>query len=294
MNCWLIEPLNPHEVVRPVYSTHFKQLRRDACTRSCPDLRHDILFPRRICSPRGEEIVKTFFILFFGITLLTSCRPNNNITQDELVRRTQELFDSVATGDQTPWKKYYAEDCMYFDEKGRSMNKSALIADVTPLPAGYSGSIKVVKPQSHIEGGVAILSYDTDEKETIYGQDLTARYHATDTWMRRNGQWQIVASQVLRYYEDPVPGKADIAKFADYVGTYELAPANTLTISTDGKLLFRQRGDRPKETLIPEAADIFFRKGVEGRLLFRHADNGKVDALIDRRNNEDVVWKKIS
>ena len=234
------------------------------------------------------------FILSFGLTVSTSCKPNNNITQDELVRRTQELFDSVATGNQAPWKKYFADDGMYSDEKGRNMNKTALVADVTPLPTGYSGSIKVVKPQSHIEGDVAILSYDTDEKETIFGQQLTARYHATDTWLRRNGQWQIAASQVLRYYEDPAPGKADTARFADCVGTYELAPANTLTISTDGKLLYRQRGDRPKETLIPEASDIFFRKGVEGRLLFRHADNGKVEALIDRRNNEDVVWKKIN
>jgi len=31
---------------------------------------------------------------------------------------------------------------------------------------------------------------------------------------------------------------------------------------------------------------------VEGRVLFRYADNGKVDALIDRRNNEDIVWRK--
>jgi hypothetical protein len=35
------------------------------------------------------------------------------------------------------------------------------------------------------------------------------------------------------------------------------------------------------------------RKPIEGRILFRHADDGKVDALIDRRNNEDVIWKKV-
>jgi hypothetical protein len=236
-------------------------------------------------------------IAFLGIGLtalaLTSCTPKNDITQDELVRRSQELFDSVARGDQTPWKKYFADDCMYFDEKGRNMNKAALVADVTPLPAGYSGSIKMGKAQSHIEGDVAVLSYDLDETETIYGQHMTARYHATDTWIRRNGQWQIIAGQVLRYYEDPAPGKVNAAKFADYVGTYELAPGNTLMISTEGEVLYRQRGDRPKDLLIPEATGIFFRKGVEGRILFRQADNGKVDALIDRRNNEDVVWKRV-
>jgi len=237
-------------------------------------------------------------ILLFAIGLmlltLTSCMSKSDITQDELVRRAQQLADSVAVGDQNPWKKYFADDCLFFDEKGRNMNKAALVADITPLPTGYSGSVKIANAKSHIERHIAILSYDEDEKETIFGQEMTARYHETDTWMRRNGQWQIIASQVLRYYEDPAPGKADTAKFAEYVGTYGLAPGNTLTVSTDGKLLYRQRGNRPKDLLIPEATDIFFRKGVEGRILFHHVDSGKVDALIDRRNNEDVVWKKIN
>ena len=217
----------------------------------------------------------------------------HGITQEELVRRTQELVDAVAVGDQIPWKKHFADDCMFFDEKGRSMNKLALLADLSPMPKGYSGSIAIINAKSHIEGDVAILSYDLDEKESIFGQNLTARYHETDTWMRRNGSWQIVAGQVLRYYEDPAPGKVEASKSAEYVGTYELAPGVVLTVSTDGGRLYRQRGDGPKEQLIPEATDVFFSKGVEGRILFHYAGSGKVDTLIDRRNNEDVVWRKV-
>jgi hypothetical protein len=245
--------------------------------------------------PIGVCLVSVFGFLAIALTLfpLAACKAKNDITQDELVRRSQALVDSVAAGDQTPWKKYFAEDAMFFDERGENMNKTALVTGITPLPAGHSGTIKVGKSQSHIERNVAILSYDLDETEIIYGQIEKARYHETDTWMRRNGQWQIIASQVLRYYEDPAPGKVDSAKFKEYVGTYELAPGDRLTISTDGQELYRQRGDQPKGSLIPEATDIFFRKNVEGRILFRHADQGKVDALIDRRNNEDVIWKRV-
>jgi hypothetical protein len=224
------------------------------------------------------------------------CMPEKttSITQAELERRTQELFDSVAGGDQTPWKKYFASDALYFDEKGRSMDKNALVADVSPLPAGYSGSIKIVNPQSRLIGNTAILSYDMDETETVFGQKMTARYHETDTWLQRDGQWQIVAGQVLRYYEDPAPGHADVKKFPEYSGTYELAPGNTLTVSSDGTDLYEQKLAKPKQLLIPEAGDIFFRKGVEGRWLFRRGEDGKVDAVIDRRNNEDILWKKIT
>ena len=216
------------------------------------------------------------------------------ITQEELVRRTQEMFDAVAVGNQEPWKKYIAGDVLYFDEKGRNMNKQQLVADITPLPKGYSGTIKMAKAQSHIEGDVAILSYDLDETETIYGQNMTARYHGTDTWMRRNGSWQIVASQQLRYYEDPAPGTSDPKRMADCIGIYELVPGITMAVTLEENRLYAKRSDRgAKDELIPETTDIYFRKGVEGRRLFRRDSAGRVDALIDRRNNEDVVWKRI-
>lgn len=215
------------------------------------------------------------------------------ISQDELVRRTQELFDSIAPGNQEPFKKYFAEDAMFFDEKGRNMDKAALVKDIQPMPKGYAGTIKLVMPKSHIEGTVAIMSYDLDETETIFGQNMTARYHETDTWIRRGGKWQIVAGQVLRYYEDPAAGKADTSKFPSYAGTYKLGPERTMTITTENGHLYATRNGRPREELIPEASDIFFRKGVEGRTLFGHSDDGKAIALIDRRNNEDVVWTKM-
>src|SRR5215468_9181745 len=219
------------------------------------------------------------------------CAADVPITQDELVRRTQELYDSLVSGDQGPWKKHFADDCMFADEKGRFFDKPKLIADITPLPAGYSGTIKIEKVQSRIIGDTAVLSYDANEIETIFGQNLKARYHVTDTWLQRNGNWQIIASQAHRYYEDPAVGKADPKKFPDYMGTYELAPGQTRSVIAEGDKLFIERNGK-KEQLLPETSELFFRKGVEGRILFRYAANGKVDALIDRRNNEDVIWKK--
>jgi hypothetical protein len=219
------------------------------------------------------------------------CAADVPITQDELVRRTQELCDAVVSGNQAPWQKYFADDCIFANEKGRLFDKPKLIADITPLPAGYSGTIKVENVQSRVIGNTAILSYDADETETIFGQNLKARYHITDTWLQRNGNWQIIASQAHRYYEDPAVGKTDTKKFPDFIGTYELATGQTRSVIAEGQKLFIERKGK-KEQLLPETSDLFFRKGIEGRILFRYATNGKVDALIDRRNNEDVIWRK--
>lgn len=216
-----------------------------------------------------------------------------SITQDELVSRTQELMDAVAPGNQEPWKKYFADDATYFDEKGRAMDKAALVKDVTPMPEGYSGTIGVKNAKSHIFPDTAILSYDLDETETVHGQHMTARYHGTDTWIRRNGKWQIVAGQMLRYYEDPASGILDAAKIKQFLGTYQLSAGTARDVTFDGKDVFMQRTGRDKELLISEGSDVFFRKGVEGRIVFRRGVAGAPDVLIDRRNNEDIVWKRV-
>ncbi len=80
--------------------------------------------------------VVTHFAILTVLTALTACTSAKDapITQEELVRNTQEMCDSVAAGDQAPWKKYFADDSMYFDEKGRSMDKTTLVKDIPPCP----------------------------------------------------------------------------------------------------------------------------------------------------------------
>jgi Domain of unknown function (DUF4440) len=248
----------------------------------------------KLSSMNNRTLILVFPLMLFVFKPVESiCADPAAITQEELVRRTQELFDAVVPGNKEPWQKYFADDCIFADEKGRNLNKTQLVADIAPLPKGYSGTIKIAKPQSIIHGETAILSYDLDETETIFGQKLTARYHVTDTWLVRNGVWQIASSQAMRYYEDPAVARIDPKKFADFSGTYELAPGQTRRVFSEGENLFVERNGK-REQLLPEGSEIFFRKGIEGRILFRYADNGEVDALIDRRNNEDVIWRRMN
>jgi hypothetical protein len=50
----------------------------------------------------------------FAATIV--CAADIPITQDELLRRTQELYDAVVSGNRVPWKKYFADDCIFADE----------------------------------------------------------------------------------------------------------------------------------------------------------------------------------
>ena len=236
-----------------------------------------------------------FCFAWLGLSLAAQALPPEppTITETELVHRTQQLYDAVVPGNQTPWKAFYAEDAMVYDEKGRAMDKKALLADLDPMPVGYSGTIKVVHPHAIFAPGVAVLAYECEETETIFGQDLHARYHSVDTWLYRNGAWQIAASQTMRFYEDPAVGRADPTHLDEFTGSYELSSGNRRTVTRQGDELFLERDGGAKVKLRPESGDLFFRAGVEGRILFHRDAAGKVDALYDRRNNEDVVWKRL-
>jgi hypothetical protein len=240
-----------------------------------------------------HRAIPCFCLAFATAIPAMPAAPPASIDQTELIRRTQQLYDALPSGDRGPWTSYYADDAMAYDEKGRAMNKQALLNDVEPMPAGYSGVIKVVHPHTTFAPGVAVLAYECEETETIFGQELHARYHTVDTWLYRQGKWQIATSQTMRYYEDPAVGSTDIAHMDDFVGVYELASGNRRTVTRVGDEIYLQRGNAAKVKLLPESGDLFFRVGVEGRILFHRNSSSKVDALYDRRNNEDVVWRKL-
>src|SRR6267154_6357116 len=87
------------------------------------------------------KLLAIFLVLCCGSNVVSPAERDAAVTENELVRRTQELYDAVVPGNQAPWKKYFADDCIFADEKGRTMDKRKLVADITPMPAGYSGAI---------------------------------------------------------------------------------------------------------------------------------------------------------
>jgi hypothetical protein len=65
-------------------------------------------------------------------------------------------------------------------------------------------------------------------------------------------------------------------------------------VERDGVRLFGKRAGGPREELLPLGADCFFRSGARwGERLFRCDAGGRVDAMLDRRDNNDLVWQRV-
>jgi hypothetical protein len=90
------------------------------------------------------------------------------------------------------------------------------------------------------------------------------------------------------------PAVIDLKSLDSYVGQYELGPEVTYAITLEGDKLFGQRTSRAKEELLPLCVDVFYRKGAwRGEKVFQRDAQGRVIAMFDRRENNDLVWKKI-
>jgi Domain of unknown function (DUF4440)/Domain of unknown function (DUF3471) len=243
---------------------------------------------------------RLFIILavFFGLpSVQTGAATQNSpdATVEKLKRATQELLDAIAPGDAAVWRKYLADGCLYTDEEGNVKTKEDLLNELKPLPKGYIGSIKMGEPKVFIHDHVIVMSHRDREELELYGQTLITWFHSTDTWVRqKDGQWKLGAVQVMAIPNERKPMAVSPKILDDYVGQYQLASDVTYTITREGDKLFGQRTGRAKEELLPLYADTFYRKGVwRGEKMFERDGKGKVIRMLDRRENNDLVWQKV-
>jgi hypothetical protein len=221
--------------------------------------------------------------------------PRNQAPSAEsfLKRASQQLLDAVARGDTVVWSRYLDPSCLYTDEEGGTATKAELLSQLRPLPKGYRGTIRLKHPQVLVTGETAVLTSDLDEELALYGQVLRTRFHLTSTWVKRPEGWKMIASQNAVLPSDHRAARVDPASFDAYVGTYGLAPDVTYAVARDGNRLYGQRKDRPKEELFPLGCDRFFRRGANrGEKLFVRDAQGRVTQMIDRRDNNDLVWRR--
>jgi hypothetical protein len=217
-----------------------------------------------------------------------------NAIVEQLKRATQELLDAVAPGDAAVWRKYLAEGCIYADEEGNVKTKEDLLKELKPLPKGYIGSIKMGEPKVLAQENVIVLSHRDREELELYGQKIITWFHSTDTWAKsHDGQWKLVAAQVMAIPNERKPIAVGPKKLDEYIGQYQLAPDVIYTVTREGDKLFGQRTGRAKEELLPLCSDTFYKKGVwRGEKVFERDAKGRIVRMLDRRENNDLVWKK--
>jgi CubicO group peptidase (beta-lactamase class C family) len=86
--------------------------------------------------------------------------------------------------------------------------------------------------------------------------------------------------------------KVDRATLARYVGTYQLAPDFSMTVTLEGDQLITQLTDQDKVPIFPESQAKFFTKVVAADIEFLSNEKGQVTALVLHQNGRDIKGVK--
>lgn len=207
---------------------------------------------------------------------------------------TQQLLDALAPGDSATWNHWLDAAAIQVDENDVVRGRAEILDEIKPLPPGLVGQLKIAEFRVALAGDVAVVTHEDDETLTYFGQLLLSRFRNTDTWHKTAAGWRLVGSQVLAVQKDPPSVQLDSATLCNYAGRYSLTADIVLSARCEGGYLIFERAGRAARRFYPELKDQFFEPGApRTRRLFLHDASGAITGFVDRREERDILWKRL-
>ena len=139
---------------------------------------------------RVFPLLLVMIVLTFAQSLLRAQGDETKIIAlENLWNQIQIKYDADAMG------KLLDSDFILTDYDGSLMNKAQFLAAIrdssNQLTVEVSEDMKL-----HVHGETVIVTGATHEKGTLKGKPYQHQGRFTDTWVKKNGQWICVASQL--------------------------------------------------------------------------------------------------
>lgn len=149
---------------------------------------------------RCDRTLRRAFAMF-GTLCLCNCsmQKDQKETERYILESERQWAESVVTGDTLAIQRILADDLIGVDPKGGLYNKQQMIADTRNAPKYFvSNRLNDVKVRFYGNTAIAQGSETWEKRSGERG-----RFVWTDTWLRRDGRWQIVAAEDLIAPEKP-------------------------------------------------------------------------------------------
>jgi hypothetical protein len=147
----------------------------------------------------------TYLSGMFAVGLaLAGCAslPNQATTERYIIESEHAWAESVASGDPAAVERILADGFLGVDTDGRQYTKSEMVANTRDGPkyfvANHANAIRV-----RFFDKAAVAQGD---ESWVKRSGERGRFVWTDTWVLRNGTWQIVAAEDL-IAPDPAPAR---------------------------------------------------------------------------------------
>ena len=141
-----------------------------------------------------KNVLSVASLCLLALSLAAAQAPPKNSTEDQIKQKEQDWAQATVKEGAAAVDKYEADDIFDTDPGGRVTDKTQ---DKTDLSSGdlKFQSVELSDLKVHVYGNVAVAAGTSMIKGTYKGQDIGGKYRFTDTWVKRGGKWQAVASQ---------------------------------------------------------------------------------------------------
>jgi len=144
----------------------------------------------------GAKLYCLTFAVFLAIPVaLLSQDTSQKEAEKYIIACERQWAESVANGDTSGIERFLANDFIGVDPDGSHYTKAQMVADTKEAPRTYiSNHLNEVKVRLY---GDAAVAQGSESWVRRTGTPKYGRFVWTDTWIKRDGGWQIVAAEDL-------------------------------------------------------------------------------------------------
>jgi uncharacterized protein (TIGR02246 family) len=117
-------------------------------------------------------------------------------------QQIQKLFEdgdrALIAADQAELSRIFADDYIQYDETGKAFTKQDVLNNLTSGKIRYLAMMSTAREIRLLKDDVAIVHGSEQDEVEQAGRRFQVRYVYSDVVMKRNGKWQIVASQLAK------------------------------------------------------------------------------------------------
>ena len=218
------------------------------------------------------------------------------VMQDEraLKRLEDQWLGSYLRGDKATFDRIVAESFTGTDESAKVRSKAQERELIQAPPASVKASLTNKDVQVRIYGDTAIVTGRIVVKTQLGGQaEISFQSRFTDTFLKRQERWQVVARHYSRVPVERTAVKLDPKIYDQYVGQYEVAPNFVLTVTKEGEKLMSRATGQPNFELLPVSEVAFFIKDLSALFIFMRGESGAVERMITIQDGLIISAKRV-
>lgn len=121
-----------------------------------------------------------------------------NDDEQQIVRLFEDGDRALISADVNELQRIYADDYIQYDESGKVVTKQDLIRNLTSGKIRFLSMISTGR-RVRLFGDFAIVHGSEEDEIEQEGRSISARYSYMDVVAKREGKWQIVASQLAKH-----------------------------------------------------------------------------------------------